>query len=62
MRLMAYGDLASSRSGPADYWAGQRTTGGPIGAAPASARIADPLERDLELIRGSRQFGALGDQ
>jgi hypothetical protein len=25
--------------GPADYWAGQRTTGGPVGAALASARF-----------------------
>ena len=29
----------SSMAGPPDYWAGQRTTGGPVGAAPASARF-----------------------
>ena len=27
-----------ARSGRRDYWAGQRTTGGPVGTAPAPAR------------------------
>ena len=64
LRLVLSGNFVdSSRTGggPPPYWAGQRTTGGPVGAAPAKAAIPDRLESDLELIRRSRQFGALGD-
>ncbi len=32
-------DFSRTRGVPPDYWAGQRTTGGPVGAAPASARF-----------------------
>jgi hypothetical protein len=42
LRLVLSGDFVeSSRTGggPPDYWAGQRTTGGPVGTAPASARF-----------------------
>jgi hypothetical protein len=42
LRLVLSGNFVdSSRTGggPPDYWAGQRTTGSPVGAAPASARF-----------------------
>ena len=42
LRLVLSGNFVdSSRTGggPPDYWAGQRTTGGPVGTAPESARF-----------------------
>ena len=30
-------DSSRPRGGPSDYWAGQRTTGGPVGTSPAAA-------------------------